>query len=68
MTRPGSAVAAHAAATTRLGASRRLGYAVAGARAVDGTLVLVVSSASEKETIEMGRAVLPAFATAIAVP
>ena len=68
VTRPGSALAARAAATARLGASRRLGYAVAGARAADGRLVLVVSSASERETVEMGRAVLPALATAIAVP
>ena len=68
VTRPGSALAAHVAATARLGASRRLGYAVVGARAADGKLVLVVSSASEKETVEMGRAVLPALATAIAVP
>jgi hypothetical protein len=68
VTRPGSALAASASATGRLGASRRLGYSVAGARAADGNLVLVVSSASEKETVEMERAVLPALATAIAVP
>ena len=68
VTRPGSALAARAAATARLGSSRRFGYAVAGARGADGRLVLVVSSASEKETVEMGRAVLPALATAIAVP
>jgi Putative zinc-finger len=68
VTRPGSALAEHASATARLGVSHRLGYSVAGARAADGRLVLVVSSASEKETVEMERAVLPALAAAIAVP
>ncbi|HSB63698.1 MAG TPA: zf-HC2 domain-containing protein [Thermoanaerobaculia bacterium] len=67
VTRPGSALAARAAATTRLGTSRRLGYTVAGERASDGRLVLVVSSANERETTEMERAVLPALASAIAV-
>jgi hypothetical protein len=66
VTRPGSALAARASATARLGVSRRLGYAVAGARANDGRLVLVVSSASEEDTVEMERAVLPVFVTAIA--
>ncbi len=68
VTRPGSMLAARAAAAARLGAASRLGYSVAGARAADGRLVLVVSSASERETVEMGRAVLPALTTAIAVP
>jgi predicted anti-sigma-YlaC factor YlaD len=68
VTQPGSALAAHATATARLGASRRLGYTVVGARTADGRLVLVVSSASAKETVAMERAVLPALASAVAVP
>lgn len=68
VTRPGSVLAARSSATARLGAARRLGYEVAGARAADGSLVLVVSSAGERETLEMERAILPALATAIAVP
>lgn len=68
VTRPGSTLAARVAATARLGASHRLGHAVAGARGANGSLVLVVSSASEKETVEMERAVLSALTTAIAVP
>ncbi len=68
VTRPGSVLAARAAAGARLGTSHKLGYTVAGERASDGRLVLVVSSANDKETMEMERAVLPALATAIAVP
>lgn len=66
VTRPGSALAARASATARLGAARRLGYTVAGTRAADGRLVLVVSSAGEMETLEMERAILSALVTTIA--
>ncbi len=65
VTRPGSALSAGAAAS--LGVAQRLGYSVAGARAPDGRLILVVSSAGEKETLEMERAVLPVLVTAIAL-
>jgi len=67
VTRPLSALAARAKATRQLAASSRLGFSVAGARVRDGRLVLVVTSADEKAAIEIGRAVLPAFA-AVAVP
>jgi len=67
VTRPHSALAARAKATEVLAASSRLGFSVAGARVRDGRLVLVVASADEKAAIEIGRAVLPAFAAAAAV-
>ncbi|MDL2719183.1 MAG: hypothetical protein PT977_15685 [Acidobacteriota bacterium] len=68
VTRPGSALAARAKATEVLAASSRLGFSVAGARVKDGRLVLVVASADEKAALALGRAVLPAFAAAVAVP
>ncbi len=68
VTRPGSVLAARSSVTARLGVARRLGYSVAGARAANGNLVLVVSSAGERETAEMERAILPALATAVAAP
>ena len=67
VTRPLSAIAARAKATELLAASSRLGFSVAGARVRDGRIVLVVASADEKTAVEIGRAVLPAFAAAVAV-
>jgi hypothetical protein len=68
VTRPLSTLAARAKATEELATSSRLGFSVAGARVKDGRLVLVAASADEKAALEIGRAVLPAFATAVAVP
>lgn len=68
VTRPRSALAARAKVTEILAASSRLGFSVAGARVRDGRLVLVAASADEKAALAIGRAVLPAFATAVAVP
>jgi hypothetical protein len=66
VTRPRSALAARARATQQLAASSRLGFSVAGARVTDGRLVLVVANADEKAALAIGRAVLPAFAAAVA--
>ncbi len=68
VTRPHSALAARAKTTELLAASSRLGFSVAGARVTDGSLVLVVASADEKAVLAIGRAVLPAFAAAVAIP
>ena len=68
VTLPQSALAARAKVTEKLAASSRLGFSVAGARVRDGRLVLVVASAEEKAALTIGRAVLPAFAAAVAVP
>ncbi|MCM3875833.1 MAG: zf-HC2 domain-containing protein [Thermoanaerobaculia bacterium] len=68
VTRPLSALAARAKVTEVLAASSRLGFSVAGARVKDGRLVLVAGSADGRAALEIGRAVLPAFATAVAVP
>jgi predicted anti-sigma-YlaC factor YlaD len=68
VTGPLSALAARAKATQRIAASSRLGFSVAGARVPDGRLVLVVASTDEKAALAIGRAVLPVFATAVAVP
>jgi anti-sigma factor RsiW len=64
-TRSGSAVAAAVRTPGLVGGGRRDGFSVAGERTLDGRLVLLVTSASESETESLGRAVLPAFATAL---
>jgi hypothetical protein len=65
-TRPGSALASAASRTGLRSGGLRGGFAVAGTNGRDGRLVLVVGSGSEAETMALGRAVLPAFATALA--
>ncbi len=65
-TRPGSALASAASRTGLRSGGLEGGFAVAGTNGRDGRLLLVVGSGSEAETMALGRAVLPAFATALA--
>jgi anti-sigma factor RsiW len=65
-TGPGSVLAAAADRTGLRSGGRKGGLAVAGTSAPDGRLLLVVGSGSAAETAALGRAVLPALATAFA--
>jgi len=64
-TRPGSKAASGPALAGLVSGGRR-GLAVVGTSAPDGRLLLLVSGGNEDETMALGRAVLPALATAFA--
>ncbi len=65
-TRPDSRVAAAVRATGVVSGGRRDALAMAATKSPDGRLLLLVSGGSEAETMALGRAVLPALATAFA--
>jgi len=66
VTQPDSKIAARVARAGLLEARGRDGLSMAATKAPDGRLLLLVGSGSEAETMALGRAVLPALATAFA--
>ena len=65
-TRADSRVAAGVTLAGIVSGGRRDARAIAGTKAPNGRLLLLVTGASEAETMTLGRAVLPALATALA--
>jgi anti-sigma factor RsiW len=65
-TRSDSRIAAGVRVAGIVGGGGRDGLAIAGTKAPDGRLLLLVTGRSEAETMALGRAVLPALATALA--
>jgi len=65
-TRSDSRIAAGVRVAAVVSGSRRDGTAIAGTKSPDGRLLLLVTGRGEAETMALGRAVLPALATAFA--
>jgi anti-sigma factor RsiW len=67
-THPGSTLAANVRLAGLVSGGRMDGLAVVGTTAGDGRLVFLVTSGDEDEAMRLGKAVLPALATAFAAP